>query len=46
LERVAPSLLLGEDAVTIRVASMKAKGIWLADVDESIASEANHVIIC
>jgi predicted nucleic acid-binding protein len=36
---------IGEDAVTIRVASMKAKGIWLADVDESIASEAGRIML-
>ena len=37
--------LVGEDAVAVRLASMKAKGIWLADVDERIASEAGRITI-
>jgi len=36
---------IGEDAVAVRVASMKAKGILLADVDESIASEAGRIML-
>lgn len=34
---------IGEEAVAVRVASIKAKKIWLADVDESIASEAGRI---
>jgi len=37
--------LLGEDAVAVRVASMKTKGIWLADIDERIASEAGRITL-
>lgn len=36
---------IGEEAVAVRVASMKTKGIWLADVDESIASEAGRIML-
>lgn len=34
---------IGEEAVTVRIASMKAKKIWLADVNENIASEAGRI---
>jgi predicted nucleic acid-binding protein len=36
---------IGEEEVAVRVASMKTKGIWLADVDESIASEAGRIML-
>jgi len=35
--------LIGEEAVSVRVASMKARGILLVDVDENLACEAGRI---
>lgn len=34
---------IGEQAVSVRLAAMKARKIWIADVDETIASDAGRI---